>query len=341
MPYTQCFGYYSTCLQKVKKKKQFESVLNNSDLTSEDFVKIISAYNEKYGSFIQDVEDDFSGKKQDTIMNKIADELIEAAKNGNDEAITLLCKEFYNSTAGMNGTVDEFIERIMSTASDDVLAKIIENYSEVNEGSDIFLDVSNDFSGKNKNNFISKLNKVAAINGKTEDGVISDNIALTFARQLYEATENHSGKDKKTVSSILGNADLSSADISKIVSKYIEKYGSLVEAIESDFAGENNKKYQKIVADALIEQATAGDDKAIELLCKEFYNATEAKNTTSDPFIQEIFDKAGYEVLAKLALMYSDVNEGSDIFNAIKGDFSGDKEDNYINKLNEALAKYR
>ena len=54
---------------------EFESVLNNSDLTSEDFVKIISAYNEKYGSFIQDVEDDFSGKKQDTIMNKIADEL--------------------------------------------------------------------------------------------------------------------------------------------------------------------------------------------------------------------------------------------------------------------------
>ena len=332
--------YQATAGRLGTDDEQFESILNNEDLSAEDFVKIIAIYNEKYGSFIQDVEGDFSGEKQDTIMNKIADKLIEAAENGDEEAITLLCQEFYNGTAGMNGTADEFIGRIMSTASDEVLAKMLEQYAEVNDGADIITDIKKDFSGQTQDDYISKLNKVAGTAGKKDD-VISDNVAMSYAKQLYEATENRWGTDENTVASILENPDLTSADIAKIVSMYNQEYGSMVNAIEGDFSGEDNEKYQKIIADALLEQAANGDEKALETLCKEFYNSTEGKNTTSDPFIEQIFKNASDEVLAKLVLMYGEVNDGADIFNAVKGDFSGEQEDSYIKKLNDALAKYR
>ena len=130
-------------------------------------------------------------------------------------------------------------------------------------------------------------------------------------------------------------------DFLKCLLQYNQEYGSMVNAIDGDFSGEDNEKYQKIIADALLEQAANGDEKALETLCKEFYNSTEGKNTTSDPFIEQIFKNASDEVLAKLVLMYGEVNDGADIFNAIKGDFSGEQEDSYIKKLNDALAKYR
>ena len=322
-------------------EEKVESILNNDDLSAEDYVKIISIYNEKYGSFIQDIDGDFSGEKQDELMNKIADELIEAATNGSEDAIKILCKEFHNGTAAMSGTADEFIDRIISTANDDILVKMIENYSDVNEGSDIFTDIKNDFSGKVQDDYIDRLNSAVGLDAKSEKEVISDSLALSFAKQLYDSTENRWGTDKDTVASILENSDLTSADITKIIAVYNEQYGSFVNAIEGDFSGNDNVKYQKIIADALMSEVENDNELALQILCKEFYNATEGKNTTSDPFIEQIFNNASDKVLAKLTLMYPQVNEGSDIFDAIKGDFSGKQEDEFIKRLNDALAKYR
>lgn len=172
-----------------------------------------------------------------------------------------------------------------------------------------------------------------------DEATISDEVAAIYASQLYEATAAHWGTDENQVASILDNPDLSQADIAKIIYAYNEEHGSIVNAIDGDFSGKDNTKYQQIIADALLSQVENGDEKALEILCKEFYNATEGKLGTSDPFIERIFENTSYEILAKLALNYGKVNDGADIFKAIKGDFSGAKEDDFIKKLNEALAK--
>lgn len=176
---------------------------------------------------------------------------------------------------------------------------------------------------------------------KVQEATISDGIAAMYAEQLYDATEARWGTDDEQVASILENPDLNSADIAKIVYAYNEAHGSIVNAIDGDFSGKVNVKYQELIADSLLELAENGDEKALETLCKEFYNATEGKLGTSDPFIERIFEKASDDILAKLALKYGEVNNGADIFKAIKGDFSGSKEDNFIEKLNKALAKQK
>lgn len=172
-----------------------------------------------------------------------------------------------------------------------------------------------------------------------EEATISDEVAAIYASQLYEATAAHWGTDEKQVTSILENKDLSQGDIAKIIYAYNEKHGSIVNAIDGDFSGKDNTKYQQIIADALLTQIENGDEKALEILCKEFYNATEGKVGTSEPFIERIFENTSYETLAKIALEYGNVNNGADIFKAIKGDFSGSKENDFIQKLNDALAK--
>lgn len=176
---------------------------------------------------------------------------------------------------------------------------------------------------------------------KVQEATISDEAAAMYAEQLYDATEARLGTDNKQVASILDNPDLNPADIAKIVYEYNKEHGSLINAIDGDFSGEDNVKYQNLIADSLLELAENGDEKALETLCKEFYNATEGKIGASAPFIEHIFEKASDNILAKLALKYAEVNDGADIFKAIKGDFSGSKKDTFIRKLNEALARQK
>lgn len=137
--------------------EQFDAILNNANLNSSDWVKIISQYNENYGSLIKDVDDDFSGDTQDKIQAKLADFLLDAADKGSDDAIKLLCQEFYNGTAGQWLTADEFIERIFSKGSDEIIAKMARHYNEVT-GSDIFKDIKGDFSFSTEDNYIKRIN---------------------------------------------------------------------------------------------------------------------------------------------------------------------------------------
>ncbi len=139
--------------------EQFAAIFNNDSLTSADWVKIIQEYNKDGRSFIQDVDDDFSGATQDKYQAEIANRLLEAAESGDSDAIELLCEEIYNATAGQLGTADEFIDAILTNASDEVLTKIINNYSDVNNGSDIFSDIKGDFSFATEDKYIARLNE--------------------------------------------------------------------------------------------------------------------------------------------------------------------------------------
>ena len=144
-------------------EQQFNDILNHPDLTADDWVKIISSYNEAYGSFIQDVDGDFSSMSgKEDIMTQISGKLLEAAAAGNEDAIDLLAKEMHNGTAGMRGTADEFIAGVMNAASDEVLAAIMESYSEVNDGASIYEDFKGDFSGKTEDAYIKRLNEILA-----------------------------------------------------------------------------------------------------------------------------------------------------------------------------------
>lgn len=127
------------------KNAQVEEILTNENLSSADWVEIIKQYNQDYGSLIHKINDDFSGKKQDEYEEKLAKVLIEQVKEGNEDALNLLCKEFYNSTAGMLGTCDEFIAAIFENAGDEVLARLARKYSEINPGQNIQDDIKGDF----------------------------------------------------------------------------------------------------------------------------------------------------------------------------------------------------
>ncbi len=139
--------------------EQFAAIFNNDNLTSAAWVKIIQKYNEDGKSFITDVDRDFTGETQNEYQKEIANRLLEAAKSGDPDAIELLCEEIYNATAGKLGTADEFIDAIINNASDEVLAKIIDNYPDVNNGSDIFSDIKGDFSFETEDRYIARLNE--------------------------------------------------------------------------------------------------------------------------------------------------------------------------------------
>ncbi len=140
-------------------KNQFTSILDNESISSDDFVKIIDYYNDNYGSFIKAVEKDFSFVSNQTeIMKKFADKLLDSASNGNEQAIKVLCQEMYNGTAGMAGTADAFIARIMDIANERVLGKIVNQYSDYNNGASIYKNIQDDFSLKTEDSYINKLN---------------------------------------------------------------------------------------------------------------------------------------------------------------------------------------
>lgn len=142
--------------------EQFNSIFYNDDLTPDDWVLIINNYNNSYGSFIKDVDGDFYDTAQDDIQTKIADRLLEAAENGNENAVMLLCSEIYNGTAGISfGTADEFVTRVFDKASDKVLTEIVQNYNNVNN-SILLTDIKNDFSFKTEDNIVARINEVIA-----------------------------------------------------------------------------------------------------------------------------------------------------------------------------------
>ncbi len=132
-------------------------MLDNSELTNDDWVNILNCYNSEYdGSFVQDVDAILSSADKTKIYDKMTQKLLESAQQGNQDAINLLCSEMYNATAGKLGTADEFVESLFNNATDEDLANIMDNYNAVT-GSEIYKDIENDFSGKTEQNYINRL----------------------------------------------------------------------------------------------------------------------------------------------------------------------------------------
>ncbi len=79
------------------KANDFNSVFN-SNMPEEDLVAVLSYYNETYGSFLQDVEHDFTALTgQNKIMKKYAEILRHQIEAGNEQALDLMCNELYSA----------------------------------------------------------------------------------------------------------------------------------------------------------------------------------------------------------------------------------------------------
>lgn len=135
----------------------FSELINNEELSADDWVNILSYYESSFDkSFVQDVDGDFNGNDRTQIMNQMTSRILESAQQGNPAAIELLCSELHNATGDMWGTADEFVESVMNSASDEVLTSVMDNYNRVT-GSEIYKDFENDFSGQTEKNYLNKL----------------------------------------------------------------------------------------------------------------------------------------------------------------------------------------
>lgn len=135
----------------------FNELVNNEELSADDWVNILSYYESSFdNSFVQDVDGDFNGNDRTQIMNQMTSRILESAQQGNPAAIELLCSELHNATGDMHGAAEEFVESVMNSASDEVLTSVMDNYNRVT-GSEIYKDFKNDFSGQTQKDYLDKL----------------------------------------------------------------------------------------------------------------------------------------------------------------------------------------
>lgn len=134
-------------------------ILYDTSITPDDWTNIFTSFEVMYpnNSLINMIDGDFSGKDKNEIMTTLAEKLTQSAENGNTNATIVLCSELNKAMAGKLGTADEFVNAvILSKASNSVLSDIMDAYPDVT-GSEIYLDIENDFSGSAEDNLKLKL----------------------------------------------------------------------------------------------------------------------------------------------------------------------------------------
>jgi len=130
-----------------------KSILNDPTITDEQFVQIVKAYEEKYGmgagkkGLVTRLESETSRDLQTELTSKLGERLINAANNGDEDAINVICKELYSGTAGQMNTANDYLSAIFNNADEETLHKIDINYSIVNKGRDLIKDIKNDHAG--------------------------------------------------------------------------------------------------------------------------------------------------------------------------------------------------
>ena len=140
-----------------------EKIREYLDLDSADLVKVISLYSEEYGSITKFISTCISGDVKKEFINTIMSACIEQAKNGNEEAIKILCNEIYSATAQTLGyTGYEVLDAFFNNADNDVITLVKDNYSKYIEGHELREDINGermrDHPG-NKTFYIAKIDK--------------------------------------------------------------------------------------------------------------------------------------------------------------------------------------
>lgn len=145
-----------------------EDILINMSISPEQFVEVVEEYENAYGlnatpagvGLVTRIEQDTSGELQTNLTTALGAKLINAAKDGNENALDMICLNLYSGTAGQNGTADDFLAAVFDGAVDtdtgeadyELIYKINERYSNVIEeatGSkrNLIEDIQNDHGG--------------------------------------------------------------------------------------------------------------------------------------------------------------------------------------------------
>ena len=146
-----------------------EKIREYLDLDSADLVKVLSVYSNDmgYGSITKAIEGGLSKyltkEEREEFINTVMSACIEQAKNGNEEAIGILCNEIYSATAQTWGyTGYTVLDSFFNNADNDVITLVKDNYSKYVEGHELRDDINGEamwFHQDNKTSYISKIDK--------------------------------------------------------------------------------------------------------------------------------------------------------------------------------------
>lgn len=146
-----------------------EKIREYLDLDSADLVKVLSVYSNDmgYGSITKAIEGGLSEyltkEEREEFINTIMSACIEQAKNGNEEAIGILCNEIYSATAQTWGyTGYTVLDSFFSNADNDVITLVKDNYSKHVEGHELRDDINGEamwFHQDKKTSYIAKIDK--------------------------------------------------------------------------------------------------------------------------------------------------------------------------------------
>ncbi|MBQ4122396.1 hypothetical protein IJD44_01540 [bacterium] len=131
------------------------SIINDMDnITNDDFVQIVKKYEEKYGrdigkdGLVTRIESDTSGKLQTDLTSKIAERLLAAANEGNEDALEMLCVQINSGTVDQNCTANDLLKTIFAdSTSDELISKIIDAYAEKYSGRSLVDDIKKEYNG--------------------------------------------------------------------------------------------------------------------------------------------------------------------------------------------------
>lgn len=125
-----------------------KDILLDQNISPDQFAEIVEIYEQTYGmnatppgvSLVTRIEQDTSGDLQKQLTSSLGTKLMEAAKNGDDTAIDMICLNLYSGTVGQNGTADDFLAAVfnglVAEGSDsepdyELINKINNRYSEL------------------------------------------------------------------------------------------------------------------------------------------------------------------------------------------------------------------
>ena len=146
-----------------------EKIREYLDLDSADLVKVLSVYSNDmgYGSITKAIEGGLSEyltkEEREEFINTVMSACIEQAKNGNEEAVGILCNEIYSATAQTWGyTGYTVLDSFFNNADNDVITLVKDNYSKYVEGHELRDDINGEamwFHQDNKTSYIAKIDK--------------------------------------------------------------------------------------------------------------------------------------------------------------------------------------
>ena len=149
------------------------------------------------------------------INQQKAYDLIQKAKTGDNSAIDKLCNGIFDATAGQLGTNKDYLNTILSNSDSEILASIMDNYSEAT-GSEIYKDIENELAYSNKDEVIEKLSSAyEEVNGTQYTG---DNDGKLTIGQTAKAVGKGAFKKIPSVAMTVGGVLLGKTAIGACIS---------------------------------------------------------------------------------------------------------------------------